>query len=47
MERRSEYRDPNGRTFKKRATPGIILGIPEETKGYAVYLKEYKKVEET
>jgi hypothetical protein len=34
------YRDSNGRTFKKRATRGIILGVPEETKGYAVYLKD-------
>jgi hypothetical protein len=38
------YRDSNGRTFKKRATQGIILGIPKESKGYVVYLKEDKKV---
>jgi hypothetical protein len=41
------YRDSNGRTFKKRATRGIILGIPEETKGYIVYLKEDQKVVNT
>jgi hypothetical protein len=28
------YRDSNGRTFKKRATRGIILGVPEGTKRY-------------
>jgi hypothetical protein len=41
------YRDSNGRTFKKRATRGIILGVPEETKGYVVYLKEDQKVVNT
>jgi hypothetical protein len=41
------YRDSNGRTFKKRATRGIILGIPEETNGYIVYLKEDQKVVNT
>jgi hypothetical protein len=30
------FRDSGGRTFKKRATRGIILGIFEETKGYIV-----------
>ncbi len=34
------YRDSNGRTFKKRAAREIILGVPEETKGCIVYLKE-------
>jgi hypothetical protein len=41
------FRDSNGRTFKKRATRGIILGVPEETKGYVVYLKEDQKVVNT
>jgi hypothetical protein len=38
------YRDSNDRTFKKRATRGTILGVPEETKGYVVYLKVDNKV---
>jgi hypothetical protein len=41
------YRDSNGRTFNKRATRGIILDVPEETKGYVVYLKEDQKVVNT
>jgi hypothetical protein len=41
------YRDSNGRTFKKHATRGIIHGIPEDTKGYIVYLKEDQKVVNT
>ena len=38
------YRDSNDRNFKKRATRGIILGVPVETKGYVVYLKDDNKV---
>jgi hypothetical protein len=38
------FRESNGHIFSKRATRGIILGIPEETKDYVVYLKEDKKV---
>jgi hypothetical protein len=38
------HRDSYRQAFKKRATRGIILGIPEETKGYVVYLKEDQKV---
>jgi hypothetical protein len=41
------FSETNGRTFNKRATRGMILGIPEETKGCVMYLKEGKKVIKT
>jgi hypothetical protein len=38
------FRDSKGRTFGKRAVHGVILGVPEETKGYVVFLPQDKKV---
>jgi hypothetical protein len=38
------FRDPNGKAFGKRAVRGVILGVPEETKGYVIYLPQDKKV---
>jgi hypothetical protein len=37
------FRDSKGRTFGKRAVRGVILGVPEETKGYVIFLPKNKK----
>ncbi len=38
------FRDSKGRTFGKRAVRGVILGVPEETKGYVIFLPQDKKI---
>jgi hypothetical protein len=38
------FRDSKGRSFGKRAVRGVILGVPEETKGCVIFLPHNKKV---
>jgi hypothetical protein len=44
---RMVYRESNDRSSKKRVTRGIIVGIPEETKGFVVYLMKAQKIDHT